>query len=62
MPTPKKVKLLFAPYHPPPLRMGDRTVYLARDCDVVITSWSDARISAYFFCPSAGCMRKEREI
>lgn len=38
-------RLLFAPYKPPPFRRGDRAFCLARDCDVVITSWTDARIS-----------------
>lgn len=37
--------LLFGPYQPPPLRRGDRAFCLLRDTDVVITSWSDARIS-----------------
>ncbi len=38
-------RLLAGPYAPPPLRKGDRAHCLYRDCDVVITSWSDARIS-----------------
>jgi len=37
--------LLFGPYHPPALRRGDRTQCLVRDADVVVTSWSDGRIS-----------------
>jgi hypothetical protein len=37
--------LLYGPYKPPSLRVGDRTVCLYRDCVVVITSWSDAPIS-----------------
>src|SRR5262245_30260255 len=41
---PDKVKLLFGPYTPPPLRKGDRTVCLYRDADVVITGWSDGHI------------------
>jgi hypothetical protein len=39
-----RVKLLFGPYKAPPLRRGDRSFCLLRDCDVVITSWTDARI------------------
>jgi hypothetical protein len=35
---------LNGPYTPPPLRKGDRTHCLLRDCDVVITSWSNGRI------------------
>jgi hypothetical protein len=41
---PDKVKLLFGPYEPPPLRKGDRTSCLDRDADVVVTGWSDGRI------------------
>jgi hypothetical protein len=41
---PDKVKLLFGPYTPPPLRKGDRATCLYRDCDVVVTGWSDGRI------------------
>jgi hypothetical protein len=39
-----RVKLLFGPYQAPPLRRGDRAFCLLRNCDVVITSWTDARI------------------
>jgi hypothetical protein len=42
---PDKVKLLFGPYEPPPLRKGDRATCLYRDADVVVTSWSGGRIS-----------------
>jgi hypothetical protein len=42
---PDKVRLLFGPYTPPPLRKGDRTSCLYRDADVVITGWSGGRIS-----------------
>jgi hypothetical protein len=42
---PDKVKLLFGPYTPPALRKGDRTTCLYRDADVVVTGWSDGRIS-----------------
>jgi hypothetical protein len=44
MPDPGRVKLLFGPYRAPPLRRGDRATCLFRDCDVVITTWSDAPI------------------
>jgi len=37
--------LLFGPYRPPALRRGDRTHCLVRDALVVVTSWSDGRIS-----------------
>jgi hypothetical protein len=33
------------PYNPPALRRGDKASCLYRDGDVVITSWSDGRIS-----------------
>jgi hypothetical protein len=36
--------LLYGPYRPPRLRKGHRTTCLLRDCDVVITSWTAARI------------------
>ena len=39
-----RFKLLHAPYKPQPLRRGDRATCLFRDGDVVITSWSDARL------------------
>jgi hypothetical protein len=39
------VALLHGPYVPPTLRRGDRTICLYRDADVVITTWSDGRIS-----------------
>jgi hypothetical protein len=38
-------RLLHAPYHAPSLKRGDRASCQYRDCDVVITSWTDARIS-----------------
>jgi hypothetical protein len=34
--------LLFGPYKAPALQKGDRAFCLARDCDVVITSWTYA--------------------
>jgi hypothetical protein len=40
-----RVKLLFVPYAAPRLRKGDRAACLFRDCDVVVTGWTDARIS-----------------
>jgi hypothetical protein len=40
-----RCRLLHAPYKPPRLKRGDRATCLFRDCDVVITSWNDARIS-----------------
>jgi hypothetical protein len=40
-----RCRLLFGPYHPPALRHGDRVVCLFRDCDVVVTSWSNGRIA-----------------
>jgi hypothetical protein len=39
-----QIKLLFGPYKAPPLKRGDRAACLYRDCDVVITSWTDAPI------------------
>jgi hypothetical protein len=41
----KNAKLLFGPYEPPPLKKGDRETCLYRDAQVVVTSWSDGRIS-----------------
>jgi hypothetical protein len=38
-------RLHHGPYTPPALRRGDRATCLYRDGDVVITSWSDGRIS-----------------
>jgi hypothetical protein len=36
--------LLFGPYKAPTLRRGDRAMCLVRDCMVVVTAWTDARI------------------
>ena len=36
--------LLFGPYHAPSLSVGERVSCLYRDCDVVVTDWSDAPI------------------
>src|SRR5262245_14221933 len=41
---PARVLFLFAPYRPPAQRLGDRAFCLARDCEVVVTSWSGGRI------------------
>jgi len=40
-----RVQLLEGPYHPPALRKGDRAFCFYRDCDVVVTSWSNGRIT-----------------
>jgi hypothetical protein len=40
-----RVKLLHGPYRAPSLRVGDRATCLFRDCDVVVTSWTDAPLS-----------------
>jgi hypothetical protein len=40
-----RTKLLFGPYQAPRLRKGDRATCLYKDCDVVVTGWTDARIS-----------------
>jgi hypothetical protein len=40
-----RVRLLFGPYQAPALKRGDRATCLYRDCDVVVTGWTDARIS-----------------
>jgi hypothetical protein len=40
-----RVRLLHGPYRPPRLRRGDRATCLFRDCDVIVTGWTDARIS-----------------
>jgi hypothetical protein len=38
------VKLLHGPYEPPALKKGDRAFCLFRDADVIVTSWTAARI------------------
>jgi hypothetical protein len=48
-----RTKLLFGPYQAPRLRKGDRATCLYRDCDVVVTGWTDARIS-WPRCPPPG--------
>jgi hypothetical protein len=40
-----RTKLLFGPYRTPALRRGDRATCLFKDCDVIVTDWTDARIS-----------------
>jgi hypothetical protein len=40
-----RVRLLHGPYRPPRLRKGDRAMCLLRDCAVVVTGGTDARIS-----------------
>jgi hypothetical protein len=40
-----RVRLLHGPYQTPALRVGDRATCLYRDCDVIVTSWTDAPIS-----------------
>jgi hypothetical protein len=37
-------QLHHGPYKPPALRRGDRTTCLFRDGEVIVTSWTDARI------------------
>jgi hypothetical protein len=40
-----RVKLLHGPYRAPRLRVGDWAICLFRDCLVVVTGWTDGRIS-----------------
>jgi hypothetical protein len=47
------VKLLYGPYTPPALRVGDRAMCLYRDAEVVIYDWSIAGIS-WPLCYHAG--------
>jgi hypothetical protein len=44
MPLSDRVQLLGGPYHAPALQRGDRATCLCRDCEVYVTSWTDARI------------------
>lgn len=46
-------QLLHGPYTPPPLRRGDKATCLFRDGDVIVTSWSGARIP-WPRCPRPG--------
>jgi hypothetical protein len=41
----ERLKLMHGPYKAPRLRRGDRAFCLFKDCDVVVTGWTDARIS-----------------
>jgi hypothetical protein len=43
-PYPDHVRLLHGPYEAPALKEGDRAFCLFRDADVVVTSWTAARI------------------
>jgi hypothetical protein len=45
MPRSARTRLLFGPYRPPRLRKGARASCLYRDCDVIVTGWTDARIT-----------------
>jgi hypothetical protein len=40
-----RTKLLGGPYRAPAVCVGDRATCLYRDCEVVVTSWRDARFS-----------------
>jgi hypothetical protein len=44
MTNPDRLKLLFGPYHAPPLKRGDRATCLYRDALAVVTGWTDAPI------------------
>jgi hypothetical protein len=39
-----RMKLLHGPYKAPRLRRGDRAFCLFKDCDVVVTGWTNACI------------------
>jgi hypothetical protein len=39
-----RVKLLHGPYRAPRLRVGDQAICLFRDCEVIVTGWTAARI------------------
>jgi hypothetical protein len=39
-----RTRLLFGPYRPPALKVGDRATCLYRDGDVIVTGWTAARI------------------
>jgi hypothetical protein len=41
----ERVRLLFGPYRPPKLWVGDRTTCLFHDCEVIVTGWTDAPLS-----------------
>src|SRR4051794_34498547 len=44
-PDPGKVRLLHGPYTAPAVKRGDRVNDLARDCEVIVTTWTDVPIS-----------------
>jgi hypothetical protein len=44
-PHPDHIRLLHGPYRAPALMRGDRAFCLFRDADVIVTSWTAARIS-----------------
>jgi hypothetical protein len=44
MTDPDRVKLPFGPYKAPRLRRGDRAFCLYRNCEVIITGWTHARL------------------
>src|SRR5215467_1429818 len=48
-----KTRLLFAPYRPPALKVGDRTFCLYRDAEVVVYDWSLAPVP-WPLCYQAG--------
>jgi hypothetical protein len=41
----EKVTLLYGPYTPPRLQLGERAFCLVRDRLIVVTDWSEARLS-----------------
>ena len=43
--VPDRVKLIVSPYHPPPLKKGDKALCYFRDGEATVTEWTDARIS-----------------
>src|ERR1700737_3779341 len=42
---PEHVRLLYGPYQASTLRRGDRATCLFRDGEVIVTGWSDGRLS-----------------
>jgi hypothetical protein len=51
---PERFRLLHGPYTAPAVRRGGRLNCLVRDCEVVVTSWTDARLPWPRGYPSAG--------
>lgn len=45
MTCPDRCRLLFGPYRPPRVRKGSRAFCLFRGSSVIVTSWSDGRLS-----------------